>query len=251
MEPSHFTKFMKRLRRRLEPKKIRYFMCGEYGELCEACGKSKPTRPTKPYQCHCEQFIPMLGRPHFHALLFGHDFEDKTLWNVRNEIPVYRSESLEKLWYYGQSEIGDVTFESAAYVARYCVKKVNGDGANDHYRAVDSSTGEQFIRHPEFCRMSRGRDKPGGIGGDWYRRFKGDLRKDFITVRGRKMRPPKYYDKQLEREDPFRYDEIKEQRGESQRIADKTDQTPERLAVREHIQLKRAQKLTRGNEYEN
>lgn len=55
-------------------------------------------------------------------ILFNHDFDDKVLWSVRQGVRLYRSSLLEKLWPYGYSTIGDVTFESAAYVARYIVK---------------------------------------------------------------------------------------------------------------------------------
>lgn len=102
----HFQLFMHRLRKRV-PSKIRFFMCGEYGEN--------------------------FGRPHFHACIFGLDFVDKTLWQVRNGVKLYRSKKLESLWEFGYSSIGTVTFESAAYVARYIMKKVTGDAAETHY----------------------------------------------------------------------------------------------------------------------
>ena len=61
--------FMKKLRRRYEPKKIRFFLCGEYGE--------------------------MNRRPHYHAILFNHDFEDKVLWqNSSSGSPLYVSSYL-------------------------------------------------------------------------------------------------------------------------------------------------------------
>jgi len=37
----------------------------------------------------------------------------------------------------GHCEIGALTFESAAYVARYIMKKVNGDLAAEHYKRTD------------------------------------------------------------------------------------------------------------------
>ena len=62
--------------------------------------------------------------------------------------------------------IGDMTFESAAYVARYCMKKVTGDAAEEHYMVVDSETGE-YLGHkkPEYATMSR---RPGNATDrDW------------------------------------------------------------------------------------
>lgn len=102
-----FQLFMKRLRKRFSGKVIRFYMCGEYGEN--------------------------FGRPHFHACLFGHNFDDLTLWKVQNKQKLYRSKTLEELWPFGHSSVGTVTFESAAYVARYIMKKVTGEAAELHY----------------------------------------------------------------------------------------------------------------------
>jgi len=102
-----FQLFMKRLRKRFTGKSIRFYMCGEYGEN--------------------------FGRPHFHACIFGHNFDDLKLWKTQNDVPLFRSKTLEELWPFGHSSVGTVTFESAAYVARYIMKKVTGDAAAEHY----------------------------------------------------------------------------------------------------------------------
>ena len=80
---------------------------------------------------------------------------------------LYRSDTLESLWTYGFSSIGDVTFESAAYVARYVMKKVTGDAAESHYTVVDPETGEITVRTPEFNKMSL---RP-GIGAGWFDKY--------------------------------------------------------------------------------
>lgn len=99
---SHLSKrdlqlFIKRLRKHLEPKKIRYFACGEYG--------SKN------------------GRPHFHIILFNEDFDDK-FWFCKDnkKTDLFRSPTLEKLWDKGFSSIGEVNFDSAKYCAIYMQK---------------------------------------------------------------------------------------------------------------------------------
>mgnify|MGYP000188139432 FL=1 len=137
LDKTTFPKFMKRLRKSLQDKRVRYFHCGEYGDHT--------------------------GRPHYHALLFGHDFPDKTHWAIRNGNPTWRSQELERLWPFGHSEIGTVTFESAAYCARYITKKVTGHAAREHYEMVDKHTGELGRREPEYTTMSR---RP-GIGKGW------------------------------------------------------------------------------------
>ena len=199
-----FQLFMKRLRKYFSPKPVRFYMCGEYGE----------------------QF----DRPHFHACLFGVDFPDKLLIRgSRRENALYRSAVLESLWPYGYSSIGEVNFESAAYVARYLMKKVNGDLAESHYRYVDLETGEIFQRTPEFAKMSL---KP-GIGAGWFDRFKSDVYPhDYVVVRGRKVKPPKFYDKLNERADPLGHEVVEYRRAldSRKRVG---DNTYTRLAVKE------------------
>lgn len=152
-----FQKFMKRFRKKFSDVTIRFFHCGEYGTLNL--------------------------RPHHHAIIFNFDFHDKYLWKVYNGINYYRSPTLEKLWPFGMSTIGDVTFESAAYVARYCVKKFTGDLAAMVYDGLK----------PEYCTMSR---RP-GIGREWFLKFKNDVfPSDRVVIRSDLIvKPSKYYDK--------------------------------------------------------
>lgn len=224
-----WQKFLKKFRKRIEPQKIRFFMCGEYGENTDLTCLST------------------LGRPHYHAIIFGYDFPDKVphKQNPNGDV-IYKSELLAKIWGYGFVTIGSVDFESAAYVARYVTKKVTGDQAIDHYQYYDEETGEVFLRQPEFCLQSR---RP-GIARAWFDKYKTDLDKGFITSRGIKMQPPKYYDSLFEKADPFTYDEIKELRVLSQRDA-ALDNTPDRLAVKEKIKLKKLKTLKRNLDNEN
>ena len=177
--------FMKKLRKRYG-NGIRFFHCGEYGENG--------------------------GRPHYHALLFNFDFKDKELWKIENDYRYYISQELNTLWGYGHCVIGDVTFESASYVARYIMKKVNGDKAEEYYQWADEETGEVFPLKPEYVTMSR---RP-GIGKKWYDKYHSDIYpKDFITVNGKKCRPPKYYDSILKEANPISFDVIHESRQEA------------------------------------
>jgi len=158
-----FQLFMKKLRKYFSGEKIRFFHCGEYGEK--------------------------FGRPHYHACLFNFDFDDKVLHSIRNGFRLYVSDTLNHIWNKGQCMIGDVTFESAAYVARYIMKKITGDRAVEHYDG----------RKPEYVTMSR---RP-GLGSDWFKKFKSDVYpSDFVVSRGVKMRPPKFYDTLFDLENP-------------------------------------------------
>lgn len=182
--------FLKRLRKRIGVP-IRFFLCGEYGEKN--------------------------GRPHYHACIFGYRFPDRVRWTVRNGHTVWRSEELESVWPYGQSEIGSLTFESAAYVARYCTKKVTGRGALDHYAG----------RVPEYAAMSR---RP-GIGAGWIERFYSDVYpSDEVIVREKSCKPPRYYDQYMEGREPETATRVRRLRSEARRLS---EETPERLAVRE------------------
>lgn len=213
----HYQDFMKRFRKKYSDAKIRFYHCGEYGDENQ--------------------------RPHYHAIIFGFDFPDKVLFKESfNGDNYYISESLNKLWGKGYCIIGEVTFESAAYVARYIMKKVNGDKAEDHYTTVDPDTGELFSIKPEYTTMSR---RP-GIGRDWYDKYKSDVYpSDFVIVRGRRMRPPKYYDDLLSEDDGGEYDYIKYQR-EIKANVHQLEQTSERLAVKEKVKVAQISKLKRG-----
>ncbi len=219
---SHFQKFMKRMRKKYNDKEIRYYHCGEYGEAT----------PENDY----------IARPHYHAIIFNHECKDKVLYTISNGNNIYSSNSLDDLWTKGKSYIGNVTFESAAYCARYILKKVNGKNAEEHYTRTDYTTGEVLHLEPEYTTMSRGaREGKGGIGKGWLDKYKEDIfRDDFIIREGIKLRPPKYYDS-------FHPDilKVKEER-KKQLSKHKEDLTPERLATREYIQLRKLERLPRN-----
>lgn len=214
-----YQKFMKRLRFRFG-NGIRFFHAGEYGEK---------------YQ-----------RPHYHAILFNFDFPDKEPWKVRNGHQTWRSSALEELWPFGFSEIGTATFESAAYVARYLLKKKTGAQAVDAYTTFDRNTGEIYSeRKPEYTTMSR---KP-GLGKGWFDQFKGDAYpSDFVVFAGKKFRPPKYYDSLYELEYPSDFRNLKFTRVRNAK-AHGDNNSDSRLAVREKVQKLRLTQLKRG--YEN
>lgn len=211
-----FQDFMKRLRKRYGSG-IRFFHCGEYGER--------------------------FGRPHYHACIFNFDFPDKELWKVNHVGDnVYTSKSLDALWGMGHASIGAVTFESAAYVARYVVKKRTGAIARTWYEYISPETGEVFDRTPEYTTMSR---RP-GIGHGHIRRYMGDVYSyDFVVVNGVKARPPRYYDGVYEVEFPSDFARLKARRvRKGKKHAD--NNTPDRLKVREELQELRLKRLKRS-----
>lgn len=210
---SDFQKFMRRLRKKLGP--VSFYMCGEYGE--------------------------QNWRPHFHACLFGKDFDDKKYMATNgNGDKLYTSDILNELWPYGFALVGDVTFQSAAYVARYCVQKRTGEEAKTWYARVDKDGVYQLV--PEFNRMSL---KP-GIGKRFLELWKTDIYPhDYVIVNGVKCPPPRYYDKVLKREDGDKFEEIVMERERRARLRYE-DEKPDRLAAREAVTQARASILQRG-----
>lgn len=173
--------FLKRLRKKLSPLKIRFFLCGEYGER--------------------------FTRPHYHCIMFGYSFPDKIKYSERNGMMLYESEELNDTWGLGDCRIGDVTFESAAYVSNYATKKITGPKSAEHYQG----------RKPEFLVMSR---RP-GIGNSWYQKFSTDVYpSDEVIVRGQTTRPPRYYDQILEKNNPVLLETLKAKR---QKMADELE----------------------------
>lgn len=210
---SDFQLWAKRVRRKLGP--FRFFMCGEYGEQ---------TR-----------------RPHFHAILFGLDIKDKKRWGGTDKMPTFTSDALTSAWGKGMIVLGSVTPQSANYVARYNLKKVNGDLAESHYRWADPETGEVHQLTPEFCQMSR---KP-GIGAEWYDRYHADFHThDYAVSDGAKLPVPRYYDK-LAKAKGYELDVIKMDR-ETRAIPKAWNNTSERLAVREEVLKSKLSKSKRA-----
>lgn len=194
------TKWLKRLRKR---GRFRYFYCGEYGE----------------------EFL----RPHYHALLFGRDFADRReVERTKSGQRQWVSEELSRTWPFGRATIGTVTFESAQYVASYCVKKLSGAAAeqSSRYERLDPETGEVVRVLPEFGNMSR---RP-GIGRGWIERYHEEVYpSDEVIARGRPGKPPRYYDAYLERVEPSVAETVRARR---RRDRDRSEEDPERLHVR-------------------
>lgn len=215
LNKAHHQKFFREMRSK-HMRKIRYFLCGEYGDQHD--------------------------RPHYHAILFNIDFPDKQEWgkNKQGDI-IYTSQELHSYWPHGLAFTGNVTWQSAAYVARYILKKANGEVAFEKYvRDVDPETGEIDMVEPEYIAMSR---RP-GIGSEWFKKWKADCRKNFLTHDDTKMRIPKYYDTLMERTAVETYNAMRRERKE--RVAQMEEDKPRRLAQREEHQQQLAKRLKRS-----
>lgn len=165
--------FFKRLRKNFPNAEPRYYYCGEYGDRN--------------------------GRPHYHVLLFNFRFDDKLLLKGSGDRALYTSETLTKIWGLGHASIGAVTPESAAYVARYVLKK------------QEDQTKREAGRKPEFTRMSR---RP-GIGADWIDLYATDVYPSNSVIHaGKTYSVPRYYDARIEKSDPGLLETSKEIRAD-------------------------------------
>lgn len=201
--------------------KIRYYACGEYGE------QSK--------------------RPHYHSIIFGYDFPDKVLEHIKDGKRYYSSKILSRLWPFGNNIITDVSFDTCAYVARYIMKKHLGkDAYLQYFDYFDQDTGE-FVGHriPEYTTMSR----RSGIGKAWLDKYLQDVYpKDKVFMKGRGYsKPPKYYDTQYEIINPSDFLRLKQARVEAS-LVQSSDNTSDRLAVKQVVKLAQIQSLKRSLE---
>lgn len=253
-----FQLFMKRLRK-TTTEKIGYYHCGEYGDHTQ--------------------------RPHYHACVFNHDFQDKQFAkrsgghnlyvsevlngthiidkyfpHLRNRIntPEYhakgtslegqRKRNIKGLWPYGVVLIGDVTFQSAAYTARYVMKKINGQKKDlvdpetglKHYERYNEF-GEIIEVEPEYVTMSR---NP-AIGKAWIEKYFKDMYpKDHITLNGRKVRPPKYYDRWMQEKHPYEMEYVKDKRKD----VNQEYTTVRREQQLDELHIKTAKRFSRNQE---
>lgn len=231
---SHLQAFMKALRHS--------YPCGKCGQAPGRRHGKSPCGPfvpcTRPRFFACGEYGERTLRPHYHLALFNESFDDDRELhkvNARGD-RLYTSKRLDRLWGKGHALIGSLSFESAAYIARYVCKKINGKKAEQEdprtglkpYQRVDTSTGEVFDVTPPFVTMSR---KP-GIGATWFDRYVDDVYpEDEVVLQGRRFRPPRFYDNKLDTEV---LDRLKEKRRE--RVADRQHElTEDRLLVREQV----------------
>lgn len=223
-----FRTWLKRLRKAVKSEygvEFRIMGCGEYG--------SKHLRP------------------HYHLLVYGFNFPDKYVYQYRKvhgiEVLYYRSPFLEKIWTpayssdsYGFSILGDVNFESSAYVARYVTKKLFGKAASRVYKD----------KEPEFLTTSR---MP-GLGYDWLKKYYKEIfeRGFCYNPKGFKAPIPRYYCTKLEELDPDLYSKWRMTQFDNlcnNLFVENLDKTSERLLVQEELKKYKLDMLVRQYEF--
>lgn len=161
-------KFFKRLRK-VTKQKISYYSAGEYGS--------------------------QTFRPHYHCIIFGLKLDDlKQIRRNFNNEPYFVSPTIEKVWPFGIHVIGNVTMQSAAYVARYTLKKATHNYSKEYYEIAGIE--------PEFQTIS---SKP-AIGRRFYDdnidKFKYGTFSVSTPTGGVKMTMPEYFRKKYREIDP-------------------------------------------------
>lgn len=218
LQPKDLQLFIKRLRsfykRHYNHDNIRFYACGEYGSERQ--------------------------RPHYHIICFNLPVPPEKLehlFNNEDYEPIYKCQEIEQCWGKGLVAIGKVTWSSCAYVARYVTKKIRGQQANEYYYTKGQI--------PEFVRMSR---KP-GIGKDFYEANKQEIYDlDYLlahTCKGNSLtvKPPKYFDKLYEIENPKEYEELKKKRKEAGERSENIKQGKTSLTIKNQGIIEEQEKL--------
>jgi hypothetical protein len=151
-----FQKFLKRLRKKVG--KISYMVSQEYGSKT--------------------------NRPHFHAIIFGWTPPNQEyLKHTPSGYPLYRSESVSKLWDKGYHSIGEANAQTAYYIASYALK-------GNEAVIIDEVTGEEVeIRDKMLV------SKKPGIGLKY-------LEQNAEQLVDSRQNLPRYYQKKLEEKFP-------------------------------------------------
>lgn len=177
--PDDAVDFMKRLRSRVD-----YDRREIYG----------PWKPIKTYGC--AEYGEKFGRPHYHIILFNHAFKDAKPYGPTPGY--YTSALLDEVWGKGRTQVMDLTFDSAAYVARYVMKKLSGKRAHEY--------GERLPER-SVCVSKK------GIAKYWYNQNKHKIfSNDLLYINGVKIKPIPYYNLKFELEHPNEYKKIKQKR---------------------------------------
>jgi len=116
LRPDHFSGWLKRLRKRIAPRRIRFYGVGEYGERTD--------------------------RPHYHAALFGWP-SCSAGQKISGVCQCLACSVVRETWGFGHVNVARLELKSAQYIAGYVTKKM-----------TSRSDARLYGRAPEFARMS-------------------------------------------------------------------------------------------------
>lgn len=134
-------------------------------------------------------------RPHYHIILMNCpkiDLQPIGNYNRITKDAYFTNERITKIWGKGFIQIGQVTWDSISYTVGYCMKKLFGEIKEDYY----AKRGQE----PIFAQMSR---RP-GIGREYFNKNLWNIYEvdEIINSKGQSLKPPRYFDKLMEKEFP-------------------------------------------------
>lgn len=224
--PKDLELFLKNLRqimkREYDQEGIRYMACGEYGSE--------------------------LRRPHYHLIVFNLNLPSETFYEPHikpSKGVMYKNTIIDRAWgKKGICEVEEANWENIAYTARYITKKQKGKESSTIY-AIQGEI-------PEFFRVS---NRP-GIAWQYYEDHKQKIYEtDQIMIVKKKgveyIKPPRYFDRLLEKENPDLMKKVKQKRKQDGIWAARTkDQSTslsriEQLAIEERTKTESTSTLRR------
>lgn len=186
IEETDMQKFWKRIRKKFKGKKIQYLNCMEYGKTTH--------------------------RPHAHAIVFGLPLDQTQFKRIgNNELgdAIWTTPELENIWKLGQVSIGEVTYRSCSYVARYTLKK-----AKEQY---DDWWYQSQGKKKEWVSMSQ------SLGRWYYDLYKEKIYEtDTVPVKdnnGNPCKPPRSFDRFYKKECPEKWKEVQAKREKAAIVA--------------------------------
>lgn len=235
----HVQKFIKRLRlscsEHFNHTGVRVFYCGEYGDMTD--------------------------RAHYHLILLN--MPDLSVYfrflKKSGDLIHYTSDFIGDCWTepysklsYGFHSICDVSYDTCAYTAKYVLKKQKGESIKN-FNAFDDSVFPKRVQ--PFCHMS---NRP-GIAREYYEAHKDEIYAyDSIVYtsdfKAYSSKPPRYFDKLYDLDNPEALEEIKKDRIQSsihkyyvEREAQASESEAERLARIEGVKERQVKKRARGS----
>lgn len=210
--PRDLELFMKRLRERwcrvYGASHIRFYGAGEYGSTT--------------------------FRPHYHLILYGLELYDLVFHSANFDgDPLYSSSELDEVWGNGFTLVAPFSWNTAAYTARYVVKKLKGPNAMNYYKSAGLV--------PEFVRMSR---RP-GIGSRFLNvNLERLSQNDYVQLPdGKSCVLPKYALRLLDKKDPLARDRIRKQRMEARENVERELKRLTDLSSDSYLKLQEENKL--------
>lgn len=126
LNKKHLQDFIKRIRKQLAPREIKYFGCGEYGSKYD--------------------------RPHYHLILLGVSVKDKIFQESPKNTVHGKKLYYMPQWYYGYVDVGLVNYKSAAYVAGYIQSKLTitkYEGITPPFQVQSQGIGKKYVEENE------------------------------------------------------------------------------------------------------